>query len=101
MSDVLMQKRTDFNILLMCVKEGNPCDDCHKFFPSYVMQFDHVRGRKLHNISDMGRYSLDSLEAELSKCDIVCSNCHAVRTYFRRNQQKVPGKKHVRRRQRS
>ena len=67
-------------------KSTNPCHDCGHFFPAYVMQFDHVIGNKLFNIADMvyrGR-SLESLKVEISKCELVCSNCHAIRTHHRR-----------------
>lgn len=66
------------------LKESKPCFDCGLWYPYYVMQFDHVRGEKkfaiakIHN--SVGR---KRLEEELDKCDLVCANCHAVRTHFR------------------
>jgi hypothetical protein len=63
-----------------------PCEDCHKLFPHWIMEFDHVpeRGPKLFNIM-IGRLagSLLKLLIELMKCDLICSNCHANRTYKR------------------
>ncbi len=62
-----------------------PCVDCDERYPSYVMQFDHVRGKKLFNIADhLGRYTRRRLMAEIAKCEVVCANCHAKRTYARR-----------------
>lgn len=62
-----------------------PCTDCQIKYPYYVMQFDHARGQKefgLHQASRVGM-SRAKVEAELAKCDIVCANCHAARTWQR------------------
>jgi hypothetical protein len=47
------------------------------------MQFDHVRGEKEFGIAKAlakcGQITLEELRAEIAKCDVVCSNCHALR----------------------
>jgi hypothetical protein len=49
------------------------------------MQFDHVRGEKLFNVSYFrSKAKIDFLLAEIAKCDVVCANCHAIRTHERR-----------------
>jgi hypothetical protein len=55
-------------------------------YPPCVMQFDHVRGIKEFNISAYNGYQWrrDKLEAEIAKCEVVCANCHMVRTHNRR-----------------
>ena len=62
-----------------------PCTDCKKSFHPCVMDFDHVRGKKLFVISDGLRDAITRtrLRAELDKCDLVCANCHRLRTYRR------------------
>jgi hypothetical protein len=64
-------------------KKNHPCADCGFQFPSYVMHFDHVRGHKLFNVSTVlqGGISLSRAEAEVMKCDVICANCHAERTW--------------------
>ena len=57
-----------------------PCADCGIQYPSWVMEFDHVRGEKRFNVSAAPTFSLDALLAEAAKCEIVCSNCHQART---------------------
>ena len=57
-----------------------PCMDCGGLFPPEAMDFDHVRGKKLFQIATSMGISLDRLEAELAKCDLVCANCHRIRT---------------------
>lgn len=66
--------------------KARPCADCGVQYPPYVMSFDHLPGSGKHsNISSMGTYSLDRIAAEIEKCEVVCHNCHAQRTHFRRH----------------
>lgn len=63
--------------------KNKPCMDCGKSYPAYVMDFDHL-GEKLFNIGSAVRERIVSLEAiqlEIAKCDVVCSNCHRERTF--------------------
>ena len=63
-----------------------PCTDCGKTFPPECMDFDHVkeRGPKLFNIAARVACSPKVIAAEIAKCDLVCSNCHRIRTRQRR-----------------
>lgn len=63
--------------------KSNPCKDCGFSYPYYVMQFDHVRGKKLFNIAEHHNTGIKKLLEEIAKCDIVCANCHAERTHKR------------------
>ena len=64
----------------------NPCIDCGEADP-LVLEFDHVRGTKVDSIGCMLRdgRTLDTIKAEINKCDVVCANCHRKRTYSRTN----------------
>ena len=57
------------------------CADCGESDP-VVLTFDHVRGTKRANVSDMVRdgLGLETIKAEIEKCDVVCYNCHSLRT---------------------
>lgn len=64
--------------------KNKACSDCHLRYPYYVMDFDH-RGNKLYNIGrEYTRLSMKKLTEEIQKCDVVCSNCHRIRTYQKR-----------------
>lgn len=64
------------------IKESSPCMDCNVFYPSYVMDFDHVHGDKVENISVLvNSAAKKKLIEELKKCELVCSNCHRIRTH--------------------
>lgn len=62
------------------------CSDCGEYDPM-VLTFDHVRGTKKMNVSQMVSqgYSLKAIQDEIDKCECVCSNCHMRREKKRRN----------------
>lgn len=64
-----------------------PCMDCKQSYPSYVMEFDHTRGAKLFSIAKAVTQGYKALSEELLKCDVVCANCHLVRTYDKKQTQ--------------
>jgi hypothetical protein len=68
------------------LKSRTPCMDCKIQYPYYVMDFDHVRGRKQKNVMELiPTLSKKKIDEEIAKCEIVCSNCHRVRTHIRRS----------------
>ena len=69
--------------LIQDIKNSTPCTDCKIQYPHYVMDFDHVNGKKFNNISDIHLFTERTLREEVAKCDLVCSNCHRHRTYMR------------------
>lgn len=70
------------------IKEATSCVDCGKNYPHYVMDFDHLPGCiKVASISRLCQTeaSLDRLDEEIAKCEVVCANCHRQRTWQRAN----------------
>lgn len=66
------------------IKESNPCNDCQNYFPAPCMDFDHRPEEvKLYNVASMTTYRWELIEAEISKCDLICANCHRLRTVNR------------------
>mgnify|MGYP000353693845 CR=1 FL=1 len=66
-----------------------PCLDCHRQFPPECMDFDHVRGAKAREIADLRSGTLARLLEEIAKCDLVCANCHRIRTRARQRNGRV------------
>lgn len=64
-----------------------PCADCGRQLPPEMMDLDHVRGRKVADSVGMRRLGLRAALEEIRKCDVVCVNCHRVRTKRRRNRE--------------
>ena len=62
-----------------------PCQDCGVAYPPYVMDFDHVWGKKFASVADIvaSTSSERMLLEEIEKCDLVCANCHRERTHRR------------------
>jgi hypothetical protein len=62
-----------------------PCADCGGRFPRVCMDFDHVRGIKIAAISRLvhAAGSWEIIAAEIAKCEVVCANCHRIRTLAR------------------
>lgn len=67
--------------------KDRPCKDCGVKYPPYVMDFDHKDAKiKVASISWMALHNTSNLEViklEIKKCDLVCSNCHRIRTHQR------------------
>jgi hypothetical protein len=60
-----------------------PCGDCGVSYPYYVMDFDHVQEKQ----ADVSRLiylkGTEALIREVSRCEVVCANCHRERTHRR------------------
>jgi len=63
--------------------KSKPCTDCGGKFPVCCMDFDHRNyEEKEYDLGSMfsHHYGRELIEKELMKCDLVCSNCHRIRT---------------------
>ena len=67
------------------LRADKPCTDCGRRYPAIVMQWDHLPGfEKLGEISGrLRKASRAKILAEIEKCELVCANCHALRTFNR------------------
>jgi hypothetical protein len=66
------------------LKEGIPCADCGRTYPTYVMEWDHLPDTiKTLVLADARRaaFSKKRILAELEECELVCANCHRERTF--------------------
>ena len=59
--------------------ETHPCADCGESDP-VVLDFDHLRDKKFNVCKGYEEKAWDSVLEEIKKCEVVCSNCHRVRT---------------------
>ena len=61
---------------------------CGGRFAQCAMDFDHRDpSTKVRGVTRMINGSTDRMLAEAAKCDIVCANCHRLRTFRRRSRQ--------------
>ena len=75
-------------IAILEIKMGNPCNICGENDPR-VLDFDHINPKfKKYSISDLtngGGYSFKTILKEMSKCQILCANCHRIKTSIDNN----------------
>lgn len=64
-------------------KEFHGCMDCGGKFPYFVLDLDHrdphdkkFALNRIHLLT-----SWDKMVEEINKCDVVCANCHRIRSY--------------------
>jgi hypothetical protein len=83
--DRQVKKREEARLYVFTYLSNHPCQDCGEVDP-LVLTFDHIRGVKKNNVSQMVNqgYSIAAIRAEIDKTEIVCSNCHMRREKRRR-----------------
>ncbi len=72
-------------IKMLELLKNSKCKDCGND-DERVLEFDHLpQYKKEYGISTLLQYvhSWETIEKEISKCEIVCANCHRIRTIER------------------
>jgi hypothetical protein len=79
------RQRKRLRAILWGVKQ-RPCQDCGGSFHPWVMELDHrdgaIKVAAVANLVSTGCTDARPFE-EIDKCDVVCANCHRMRTYRR------------------
>jgi len=83
----ITKKRYEESVPRVKELKNKPCMDCGGRFPACAMDFDHVRGKKKFGVTESTR-KWGTVLKEAKKCDLVCSNCHRIRTDKRRRKKK-------------
>lgn len=67
------------NFLLQHFEE-NPCRMCGETNP-ILLEFDHLRDKSV-NVSKaiLDMWSIERLQDEIDKCQVLCANCHRMKT---------------------
>ena len=68
------------------IKMSRGCADCGYNAHAIALDFDHINDDKIDGVSRMvsKRRPWRDVLAEVEKCEVVCANCHRVRTADRR-----------------
>jgi hypothetical protein len=79
----LHRQKQAYKQKLVEIKEASGCTDCGENNP-IVLDFDHLKDKK-YNVSRMihDGFSWRAIKKEIDKCEVVCANCHRIRTYNR------------------
>ena len=86
-SSINKKKKTEENRIHIVKAFESGCMDCGTK-DMRVLEFDH-RGDKVANIASMVGWSTKRLTDEIAKCDVVCANCHKIRTAVQFNTWRV------------
>lgn len=68
---------------LVRVEKDKPCMDCNISYPPFVMDFDHREDKEFDISRGYLTGNITKIMKEIEKCDLVCANCHRIRTHAR------------------
>lgn len=79
-----IKRITDNRIKLLEILKNSECKDCGT--KDYrVFEFDHINNDKFQDVAFLlsTGYNWNKIKKEIDKCEIVCCNCHRLRTFTR------------------
>ena len=81
--ELVVYNKQQFKKRLAEIKEASGCQDCGER-NHIVLDFDHIKDKK-YNVSRMihDGFSWAAIKKEIEKCEVVCANCHRIRTHMR------------------
>lgn len=81
----ISNKRNNANmhIFMLDFLQGKSCLRCGED-NILVLEFDHLKDKKFQ-LSSMANRSKNQVIEEISKCQILCANCHKIKTHEQRN----------------
>jgi hypothetical protein len=84
MRGVAKAKWARFYARLSAIKLERGCTDCGYNAHPAALDFDHLPGTtKLSTVSRLSTRNWERVAAEIAKCEVVCANCHRIRTVER------------------
>lgn len=77
--------RTKNRAWMQAEKVRRGCIDCGYNVNPVALEFDHVKGNKLFEVSKTVNLKPPIMMAEINKCEVRCSNCHRIKTFEERH----------------
>lgn len=83
-------RNIDINRKLLAEKKANGCEDCGFNAHPSALDLDHINPETKY-VTKSGRrpspgemigYNPEIFALELSKCRVLCANCHKIHTFF-------------------
>lgn len=71
-----------FRAYLAAEKLAHGCAKCGYNEHPAALDFDHIRGVKLYDVSKTN--TIEKATIEIAKCQVLCANCHRIETYERK-----------------
>jgi hypothetical protein len=81
--ELVQYNKQQFKNRIKAIKEASGCIDCGEK-NHVVLDFDHLKDKR-YNVSRMihDGFSWAAIKKEIAKCEVVCANCHRIRTHDR------------------
>lgn len=71
--------------MVNAIKLTAGCADCGYDGHPAALDFDHLAGyEKSKEVASMYLAAITRLFTEIMKCEVVCANCHRIRTFSRK-----------------
>ena len=83
------ERRRRRNRLLGRFKQIKGCAGCGYKDHWVALQFDHIVPKKRKGPAINSGWSMKRIKEELSKCQVLCANCHSIKTHDDQFQAKV------------
>lgn len=85
------ESRVDRRAWLDALKVERGCADCGYNAHPRALDWDHVGTDKVGDVGRLAhsRIALVRLLAEIAKCEVVCANCHRIRTWAREQAERL------------
>jgi hypothetical protein len=83
------QRQREVLAYIQQIKLARGCVDCGYNAHPAALDFDHLPGHvKEYRLATMAAgLRRNKIDAEIAKCEVVCANCHRIRTANRRQQE--------------
>jgi hypothetical protein len=80
-----VRTRAERRAWLDALKVERGCSDCGYNTHPRALDWDHIGSDKLGDVGRLAhsRIAMPRLLAEIAKCEVVCANCHRIRTWRR------------------
>lgn len=89
MSEYGKRRRSERTAWLAKIKTDRGCVDCGYNAHGAALDFDHLSDDKSFSVGHAGFRSDEVILAEIAKCEVVCANCHRIRTAERHAERKA------------
>jgi hypothetical protein len=78
------QRAKQSRLYIQQIKLDRGCADCGFNSHPAALDFDHLpEFVKVYRVCTMADMSRELIDAEIAKCEVVCANCHRIRTVTR------------------
>ena len=67
-------------------KTDRGCADCGWNEHHAGLEFDHLLPRKRDTVANLMGRSIKIIMEEIERCEVVCSRCHSIRTWNRKQE---------------